>query len=444
VSVASVPVASVQSGLPVTAFERHFVFLCSLMIFASLITSVTEVAQLLGGTQITSVKVVSGLRLIREAIYLVLLLDFVLCSTTARSVPLLNWPTLLFVSVTLLMLGIAAFRAVTLDIALPVILSGMRFLEYVPLALISCAVFASAGSRPFIRIGRWVFIYLIIESAIGLAETRLPYFMWGKTFIGARAFGTFTHPNLFGAAVAFCYVFLYSTLSPRWRQVALVIALFDVVASGSRAGMLGMLAVIFVLLYKRLKNPWTRIASGVIGLLLSPAVLVLGSSSALTGRATGIGEGGGYERLGVWARVLQKLDSGVPFVFGWGMGLGSNTAFALYGEGLTRQGGYISDNTFFFLVGSYGMLGVALALAVLAAIFYRLRHDPIGLAFSALFLLHLLVSQLMETYPSNVLAMIIMGWRLALSSERSSGPSAYAWLQPREAARQRLLPGLKL
>jgi O-Antigen ligase len=378
----------------------------------SLVTSTVDVVHLLSGSLIADTQVTSSLRLLREAIYLILLSDFVICGLTATIAPLMNRVAALMCSAALLVMAICALRSVMLEVPIGVIASGMRFLEYVPLAVVAAMVYSDQGRAPFIRIGRWVFLFVAIETIIAFAETRLNVALYGHTFIGSRAFGTFTHPNIFGATMAFCFLFLVATVSSRWRWLGLLMCLFDVLASGSRSGMLGMLAAVVALLFFHIRNKWLRLVSVLAGILLSPLILVLGSSSALTGRATGIGNGGGFERLDVWTHVLSKLHTIADVFLGWGMGLGSNTVFTLYGEHV--QGAYISDNTFFFLLGSFGAVGVLLALGALWVIFVKLKTDAIGMAFFALWLLQLLVSQALETYPENVLAMIMLGWRLAV------------------------------
>jgi len=107
----------------------------------------------------------------------------------------------------------------------------------------------------------------------------------------------------------------------------------------------------------------------------------------------------------------------VDFLFGWGMGLGSNTVFSLYDYNL--EGSYIADNTLLFLLGSYGILGVLLCLTIVAGLTWKLRSDAAGLALAAAFFLQLMVVQVMEIYPVNVLAMLMFGLRLAVVEQQS-------------------------
>lgn len=399
------------------AFERRFVFLCALLLYASLVTSATEVAQLFGGTALASVQVTSGLRLIREGIYVVILLDFALCLVAMPDRPLLSRASLLIAAVAVLWAGIAAYYSLALNLPVPVVLAGLRFLEYVPLGLIAAMIYRSTGDGVFRKIGKAVFVFLVLETAMGVAETRLVPF-WGSTFLGSRAFGTFTSPNIFGATMVFCFLFILATLPKPWWRVAFVLTMFDSLASGSRAAMLCFFIIVSVFGFTKLRNVWLRATVILAGVVTAPFMLLLVSSSALTGRSTGLGAGGGYERLGVWNRTLSNLDSAANFLLGWGTGLGSNTVFTIYGD--TLAGAYISDNTFFFVVGSFGIVGVVLFAFVLLLLGWKLWDDPAGLAATVSFILLLLISQALEVYPVNVLAMLIVGWRLASHTRVSS------------------------
>lgn len=406
----------------VSPFERRFVFLSIILIFASLVTSASEVLQLFSGSQITTVKVTSALRLIREAIYFLILADFLLRILAAPRAPLISRGSVLCVSAILLWIGICAYYSLAAGLPLLVVMTGVRFLEYVPLGLIAIVSYRTNGSRLFVSIGRAVLVFMIIESVIGVLETRFQTPFWGKTFIGTRAFGTFTSPNIFGPTMVFCYLFVQATLSRRWQIIAFLVTLFDVFASGSRAAVLSFVVVLGCNALGSMRNVWTRTSAILASVLLAPLALLVVTNPAITGRATGVGVGG-YERLGVWSQMLAKVNSATDFFLGWGTGLGSNTIFSLYGYDF--KGAYISDNTLFFLQGSFGIVGVVFFVSLQGWLMWRLRNDSVGLAGAMAFMLLLLVSQALEVYPVNVLAMILFGWRLAICSrvpEPSSRP----------------------
>lgn len=366
----------------------------------------------------TDPRVTSLFRFAREGVYTLLLCDFIFSASIAYRQPIITRASLLIVGGCLLLIAISTFYSVQLNLPVPVILSGLRFLEYIPLALISAFVFQRCGNRPFQRIAKSVLFFLVVESVIGFVETRLHLNYFGTTFLGARAFGTFTSPNIFGGAMVFCFLLVYISYKGSTRVPLISATLFDVFASGSRAAILSFIFIIGVFVYQRVRNRWARAMMILTATLSFPLLMILVNNSAITGRGTGIGAGG-YERLSVWSRLLDKLDSTVNFLFGWGMGLGSNTVFSLYGS--TLKDAYISDNTLFFLIGSYGIFGVLFFVSVLILVTWRLRHDPPGLALMAAFILQLLIGQALETYPMNVVAMLMVGWRLAATKTRING-----------------------
>jgi hypothetical protein len=415
---------------PLSPFERHFCFLCASLICASLVTSASEVVQLFSGSAITTVKVTSALRLIREAIFFLILADFLLLILTTPRSPLISRGTVLCASATLAWVGICAYVSLAIGLPLLVIITGLRFIEYVPLVLVAVVTYRIGSDRPFAKIGKVIFFFLLVESVAGLIETRLPIPFWGRTFIGARSFGTFTSPNIFGPTMAFCYLYVRATLSSRWHRLAFPIVLFDVFASGSRAGVVSFVIIVGIYGLSSLRNIWMRAFALLASVVSAPLFLLLVTSPAITGRATGLGVGG-YERIGVWSQMLTKINSVSDFLLGWGVGLGSNTIFSIYGYDF--KGAYISDNTLFFLQGSFGFIGVVFFVFTLGWLAWRLRDDPAGLAGVAAFTLLLLVSQALEVYPVNVLAMILFGWRLAISSgslECSSAPLVRPYERP--------------
>jgi hypothetical protein len=421
----------VEEPLP-SPFERHFVWLCSLLIIAALVSSLADVATMLRGNY-AAFQVAPGLRLLREGIYSILLVDFAFVMAGAKDRPMINRGALLIAVASLVWIVLAAFYSNTLNLPPVVILSGLRFLEYIPLSFISAVVYLNAGSRPFRKIAKIVFLFLLAETLIGFIETRLALNIWGTTFLGRRAFGTLPSPNIFGAATLFSFLLIRAALPPRWYWPAFVLATFDVFASGSRAAVLGLLIGMGANYYGRITNAWARMALLLASAVVSPAMIILVSAPEITGRGTGLGEGG-FERLGVWSRVLTNINSVAHMIIGWGTGLGSNTVFSLYG-GLLK-GNYVSDNTFFFLVGSFGIVGVLIFVSVFAILAWILADDPPGLAIVIALLLMLLISQALETYPLNVLATIMLGWRVAVVRDVRRR-AAYDFILPNRSRHER-------
>lgn len=130
-----------------------------------------------------------------------------LCMLSASNKPLITRFSVLFCCFVASAVALISFYSILLGLPPLVILSGLRFLEYVPLALIAAIVYKSSGDRPFLKLSRVVLLFVLVESALGVIETRFPVPLWGETFIGTRSFGTFTSPDLFGPAMALCFLF---------------------------------------------------------------------------------------------------------------------------------------------------------------------------------------------------------------------------------------------
>ena len=395
-----------------SAFEAHFVVLISAMILLVIIISMSNVLTFLHNREVTSYKVESPLRALRELLYAVLLLSFFLHIISSKAQMRIS------TAAGLAWLGVCLYVCFELiysaSIGLPALMlvSGVRFFEYIPLVYISYYVFKTFGENSYSLVARSALVLLVFESAVAAIETRLPIYVFGdKTFLGARAFGTFPSPDIFGPVMVALYILIASTMGRPWRAFALLLTLFDAFASGSRAGILGCLGVVAVLALGRLRSRVLKLFSYLVALAVSPLLLVLFTLPQFTGRATGV-NGGGYERFQVWANVLKQVKNGYDLLIGWGTGLGSNTAFAIFGSH-GPHGMYISDNTLLFLLGSYGLLGVLACLFVICLLIWYLRSDPIGLATCLIFILELLVAQVMELYPVNVLCMLLFGWRMA-------------------------------
>jgi hypothetical protein len=399
------------------AFERHFVVLCSLLILVSFVVSLSEVTQYLAGQNVYSGKVTSWLRWLREGIYLTLVLDFALCTVRAGANLFITRRMVEGVGLTCVLISLTVAYSVHLGLPVLVIAAGMRFFEYIPLALISASVLRACGMRPFRRIAYTALAFIVIESIIGALETRLPVSFYGTTFLGSRAFGTFESPNLYGPAIAFVYLLIRQTLPKGWIRLSFVLALADVLMSGSRAAILDLAIIEACFALGSIRSIWYRAISVMVAVCLSPLALIAVTAPEITGRATGIGAGG-FERAGVWARVLSNVKDAPDLLLGWGMGLGSNTVFSIYDYTSTIRGEYIADNTLLFLLGSYGVFGVLLCVTVLGVLTWKLRNDPPGLALACAFVLQLMVVQVMEIYPVNALSMMMFGLRFGILGGR--------------------------
>jgi hypothetical protein len=153
--------------------------------------------------------------------------------------------------------------------------------------------------------------------------------------------------------------------------------------------------------------------TALLGLAISPLVVLSVNSPILSGREQT--DTGGLQRLEVWQHILATIQSVPDLLFGWGMGLGSNTAFTILGE-FAYPGQYIADGLTPFVIGSYGIVGVILQYAILAVYFWRVRKSWDGIVVGVMFLLASLTTVSLEVFPVNAVFFILLGWQWAKSS----------------------------
>ena len=78
--------------------------------------------------------------------------------------------------------------------------------EYLPLILI---VFKMLDEKSVNVFNKYVFIFIFVETLIGIVEVFYAPPILGKTIWGSRAFGTFSSPNLFGFTMVTLALYLY-------------------------------------------------------------------------------------------------------------------------------------------------------------------------------------------------------------------------------------------
>ena len=180
---------------------------------------------------------------------------------------------------------------------------------------------------------------------------------------GGRPFGTFVSPNLFGATMSTCaLVFALIPGMGKWLMLSVFLALL----SGSRTAFISSLLVLFFQLYSSLR-PRDRWAIVMPAPILAIGALILASSPLLSGRDDANPTEDG--RIDLWQRVFaDHLHEPMDMLFGWGLGLSSNTINVLFGAE-HFQGQFDSDSLYLFLISGYGLVGL------LAYVFcYGLRH----------------------------------------------------------------------
>lgn len=294
--------------------------------------------------------------------------------------------------------------ALYLDLPLVVPMAGLRIFEYMPLALIGfVASRLGAGGYVINRFAHYLRYYLALQGVLAIAQAMWAPPLFGVSFLGGgRPFGTFVSPNLFGATMATCaLVFALVPGMRRWVAVSVFLALL----SGSRTAFISSLLVVYFQIYAVLR-PRDRWALVMPAPILAVGALVLASSPLLSGRDDADPTQDG--RLDLWQRIFSNYIHGpVDLLFGWGLGLSSNTINILYGAE-HFQGQFDSDSLYLFLLNGYGLVGLLAYLFFLWATIRMSAHPNKGLVVMFIFTAGLTFN-MWEYFPQNALLMFLWG-----------------------------------
>lgn len=352
-----------------------------------------------------------GLRILREAMLLVLILYMFLEPRLRLGVFSGSIPAFLAVIASYVLLEVA--YALYLDLPLVVPMAGLRVFEYLPLALIGFAVSRlGAGDYVLIRFAGYLRYFMVLQLVLAIMQALWAPPLFGVSFLGGgRPFGTFVSPNLFGATMATCALVFATVPGMRnWLAVSVFLALL----SGSRTAFISSLLVVFFQVYAALR-PRDRWALIMPAPMLAVAALLLASSPMLSGRDDADPTQDG--RIDLWQRVFADyVHDPIDLLFGWGLGLSSNTINILFGAEHFR-GQFDSDSLYLFLLNGYGLLGL---LAYLVFMWMSTRmsvHAHKGLVMMFIFVAGLTFN-MWEYFPQNALLMFL--WGLVLGADRKS------------------------
>lgn len=364
-----------------------------------------------------------GLRLLREAM-LALLVCYAWAEPRLRS-GIVSGPVLAFLSVVAAYVLFEIGYALYLDLPLVVPMTGLRVFEYLPLALIGF-VCGRRGAADWVigRFARCLRYYLVLQAGLALAQALWAPPLFGVSMLGGgRPFGTFVSPNLFGAAMATCaLVFAVVPGMRRWLALSVLLALL----SGSRTAFLSGLLVVFFQIYAALR-PRDRWALWMPAPMLAVGALILASSPLLSGRDDADPTEDG--RIALWQRVFANhVHDAADLLFGWGLGLSSNTVNLLFGAE-HFPGQFDSDSLYLFLLNGYGLIGLLAYLGFLWATTRMSVHPAKGLVAMFIFVAGLTFN-LWEYFPQNAVLMFLWGAMLGHHRHPDSTAPANAGLQP--------------
>jgi hypothetical protein len=402
--------------------ERDLPVLLFILVGMSAVASLPQVESAWTGVKEVYGEQDLGLRILREAMLGVIVLY-------AAFEPRF-WKTMAsgkVLGILALIAGYAVFEvghALFRDLPLVVPLAGLRVFEYLPVALIGLAIGKlGAGESVLARFTGYLRYYVAAEGLLAVAQALLAPPLFGVSMLGGgRPFGTFVSPNLFGAAMATCTLFFALGNEPRMRRWTYFSA-FLALLSGSRTAFLASLVVIFfrVLSAVRPRDRWALVMPAPI---LAVGALLLASSPLLSGRDDADPTQDG--RIDLWDRILgDYIDGPMDLLFGWGLGLSSNTINVLYGAEYF-PGQFDSDSLYLFLLNGYGLVGL---IAYLASLW--MTSNLSGYPDRVLVMTFIFVSglpfNLWEYFPQNAMLMFLWGMVLGIPRAprfQSAAPSA--------------------
>jgi hypothetical protein len=397
-------------------FHGLLIWLCSLLMLVSLVASYPQAKALMAGQRLELTQATAGLRLLREATLAVVVLLIALRMLTSRG----RAPVLSAVTWTVVIAGYAVFvfaRALMLGLDVRVPLSGLRVFQYAPLALAAYLVALHWRARMFRALAVTLRILLMVWLPLALYQVlNAPPFQ-GRTIFGSRAFGTFNEANVFGVTIATMTLWLVLTQMVEdrrgWRPHDLLwlgICIVLATLSGSRTAVaMTILAVAFpiVALFRRHVDQLT--VAAVLPLVVF-GTLIAGSTAAISGRRTNLFADARLER---WQEVLGAVQSPSDLLFGWGLGLGSNTLSNVFGY-YYFEGQFIADSHYVFVLGSFGLVGLVLFLLALVPVAVK-GPQPASLMFVGFVLLLSAPLLPFELFPVAPLVFLMWGGLLGIA-----------------------------
>lgn len=383
-------------------FEKDLPILFFVLVCTSVVASLPQVESAWAGVKEVYGEQDFGLRVLREAM-LVVLIVYSFLEPRLRNGGFTS-PVLAFMaaiaSYVLFEIGYAAY----LDLPLVVPLAGLRVFEYAPLALIGFATSRlGAGETVITRFAYYLRYYVALEAVLAITQALWAPPLFGVSLLGGgRPFGTFVSPNLFGATMATCAL-LFSLVPALRKWVA--ISLFLALLSGSRTALISSLLVVFFQVYGAMR-PRDRWALVMPAPILAVVALILASSPMLSGRDDANPTEDG--RIDLWQRIFSEyIHDPIDLLFGWGLGLSSNTINVLFGDDHFK-GQFDSDSLYLFLLNGYGLVGLLAYLVFLWVTTRMSAHPKKGLVVMFIFVAGLTFN-MWEYFPQNAILMLLWG-----------------------------------
>ncbi|MDD2659420.1 MAG: O-antigen ligase family protein [Methylococcales bacterium] len=393
--------------------EKDLPVLLFALVSASTVASLPQVESAWSGVKEVYGEQDFGLRILREAMLAVLVAYLFFEPRLRRGVMTSSVMAFLGVVATYVLFEMG--YALYLDLPLVVPLAGLRVFEYLPLALIGFVTGRlGAGEQVIHRFAHYLRYYIAVQAFLAIAQALWAPPLFGVSFLGGgRPFGTFVSPNLFGATMATCAL-LFSLVPSMGKWVA--VSVFLALLSGSRTAFISSLLVVYFQVYA-LFRPRDRWALVMPAPVFAVGALLLASSPLLSGRDDANPTEDG--RIDLWQRVFsEQMHGPADLLFGWGLGLSSNTINILFGAEHFK-GQFDSDSLYLFLLNGYGLVGLLAYILFLWTSTRLSVHPNKGLVAMFIFVAGLTFN-MWEYFPQNAILMLLWGVVLGTGIQSSS------------------------
>ena len=393
--------------------EKDLPVLLFVLVSASTVASLPQVESAWSGVKEVYGEQDFGLRILREAM-LAVIVAYLFFEPRLRGGAMTS-SVMAFLGVVATYVLFEIGYALYLDLPLVVPLAGLRVFEYLPLALIGFVTGRlGAGEQVIHRFAHYLRYYIAVQAFLAIAQALWAPPLFGVSFLGGgRPFGTFVSPNLFGATMATCAL-LFSLVPSMGKWVAA--SVFLALLSGSRTAFISSLLVVYFQVYAVLR-PRDRWALVMPAPVFAVGALLLASSPLLSGRDDANPTEDG--RIDLWQRVFsEQMHGPADLLFGWGLGLSSNTINVLYGAEHFK-GQFDSDSLYLFLLNGYGLVGLLAYIVFLWTTTRLSVHPNKGLVVMFIFVAGLTFN-MWEYFPQNAILMLLWGVVLGTGTQSSS------------------------
>lgn len=293
-----------------------------------------------------------------------------------------------------------------------ILVSGLRWLF--PLVLVGFAI-GRVGNSDLLTVSKIFERLFILNFVLQIVQAFFaPAYFGAIGFLNLRNTGFFVVPNTAGIFVVICaYLRLYFSEKDKQSSTSMFVYFLSAVATGSSAGILGMLALYGHYLTRNFRS--IAIAASPLFVFIL-AILFYEFSEFIRGPgALGITT---ETRLNLLLNSFSKSD----YVSGQ-FGQYTNTAVLLSGLGK----GLVADSLWTSLSGNLGLIGIAVIgfCLFLFGVLSMITRDERVLPFFLIILVASVSSTTLESFPFNLAAVLLLGYFLRAQANDAARPSVH-------------------